>query len=558
MRSLQDQYMVSSENQIEWDDILPSISIEEKEGCLLVPFGQKENGEIIVEDLAAIPHIIISGYSGSGKTTFVQTVFLIAANKYSSDLFKLAIFDSKQVDYQFMGDIPHLLQNAGVLCRPEDAFWDWLHEEAKRRYASFSEFSVQDISSYNYIASRKIPHIFVVIDDINTMFFSADTVNRILGIISIARRAGIHFFIVTSQVSSKDMPRDIASAITARIAFKSVTKAESKAAIGVNGAEYLETPGEVLYKGNNGSLLKLHTVYMPFDEAVKTVGSFRQKTLSSIADLQEMASQLFANSRDIVISVPSDKNNSVSKEDDDDYITDLFQDAEEMLKRKGSAGSILCAEDDDGSSDDLFDAAVQLVLENGQASTSLLQRKLMLGYARAARLIDEMEAAGIISPPEGSKPRQVWITKQQWLERTHNSEDSEDSTEENSDVHLRPFPYTSVDGGGFSVSNDKVILNKQIMTTMGKGSTAPQIDGNVINAIIFRKASLLSKGYFSFGIRSSTPIRYRSDFEKSLWEVEPRNLSEQFKIEISKKDNTVVATFLKQLSEDLSLPISYQ
>ena len=633
MNSLQGQRQSSTLEQVAWDDVLSSISIEEKDGSLLVPFGQKEDGEIIIEDLAAIPHIIISGYTGSGKTTFVQTLFLIAASKYSANHFKLAVFDSKYVDYQFMESMPHFLRPVSSAGNENESFWDWLYAEEKNRYRLFSEVSAQDITSFNSVSPKPLPHIFIIIDDINSFHFSSDTVSKIVNSVQIARRAGVHFYIIASHVSGKEMPRDIASSITARVAFRAITKAESKAALGIYGAEFLESPGEALYKGNNGSLLKLHTVYMQFDEATRTVNSLKQKPLASLSDLLEPAAQLFA-ARGGISHLPEEKmqstNNTQMERDplfekaasvcrDTGMATaallqshlrigfmraiQLLQQLEEAHIISSSDGvnprKVLSAQndsqqeepeeivgsdieeylkeserllneadeddletsDDISSTDDMFESAVEEVLKAGQVSTSMLQRKLRLGYARAARIMDEMEQAGIIGPQEGSLPRQVRITRQQWIERTFTKPISETNTESENDpdedIHLRPFPSTVVSGGAFRVFDDKVYLHKTIMTKYGKATTDPQISATAIGSIVFRKATIMSKGYFTFGTKKSSPISYPDELSRSLTNLSHDSLPEFLKIEISNKDNAVVAIFLKQLSEDLALPISY-
>ena len=625
MNLMQSQFSPSVEKQIDWGDVLPSINFEEECGSLLVPLGQQENGEIIIEDLASISHAIVSGCTGSGKTTFIQTLILIAASRYSSDQFQLAVYDSKYVDYQFMKSIPHLLKPVSTTENTNDSFWDWLYNEEKKRYQLFSASSASDISSFNSVSPKRLPHIFVVIDDVNSFHFSTEIVNKIVNCISIARRVGVHFFVVTSQISSKSMPHDIASSITTRIAFKAITKAESKASIGIYGAESLEIPGEALYKGNSGSLLKLHTVFMPFKEATKTANSFKNSPLVSLANLQELASQLFSKNDDVVqespfqtlfkkendplfekaasvcvksgmASVPLlqshlrigfmrsiqllqeleeagiisasdgvnprkvlttqadlDCGDALKTRIKDEYL----EESDQLLNEDGKGDSVTNTNSDD-STDDLFNAAVEIVLDAGQVEISMLQRKFKIGYSRAARIIDEMEKSGIIGPQLGALPRQIRITKQEWIRSVNKKTNvvTDDGTC-NDDIHLRPFPWTSVSGGRFSVYGDKIHLNKRVMTKLGTGTTSPRIDGNAISSIIFKKATIISKGYFTFGAKSSTPIEYSNELSRTLADVTHDTLSEYLKIEISNKDNAIVTLFLKQLSEDVALPIRY-
>ncbi|HCH28626.1 MAG TPA: DNA translocase FtsK, partial [Ruminococcaceae bacterium] len=317
--------------------------------------------------------------------------------KATPDEVKLLMIDPKVVELGVYNGIPHLL--VPVVTDPKKAAGalGWAVTEMEKRYAMFADRGVRDIEGYNRFVDtlkdepdiKKLPHIVIIIDELADLMMTApneveDSINRIA---AKARAAGMHLLIATQRPSVDVVTGVIKANIPTRIAFAVSSQTDSRTILDYGGAEKLLGKGDMLFSPLGASKAKRIQGCFVSDKEVQKVVDFVK--LSAKADY------------------------------DDDIMYEIERQAAiEKSKKTG------LPEDAPGD-DPLLNDAILCVIEMGQASTSLLQRKLKLGYARAARIVDEMEARGVVGPYEGSKPRKVLITKDQFMEQQATSSDEE-------------------------------------------------------------------------------------------------------------------------------------
>jgi len=350
--------------------------------------GKDIGGNCIVGNIAKLPHMLIAGTTGSGKSVCMNSIIISLLYKASPEDVKLIMVDPKMVELGIYNGIPHLL--IPVVTDPKKAAGSlqWAVTEMMRRYKAMSDAGVRDLESYNSIVEAeeegtKLPQIVVIIDELaDLMLVAAKEVEEsICRIAQMGRAAGIHLIIATQRPSADVITGLMKANIPSRIAFAVASAMESRIILDTQGAEKLVGRGDMLYAPiGAGKPLRVQGCFVS-DAEVESVATYVKDNFNTTYDQKVM---------------------------------------EEIERKAAQAGSGKATVSDPEPSaaevdgDELLPAAVDVILETGQASVSMLQRRLKLGYARAARIVDEMEEKGIVGPFQGSKPRAILVTKEQW------------------------------------------------------------------------------------------------------------------------------------------------
>ena len=349
--------------------------------------GKDIGGNCIVGNIAKLPHMLIAGTTGSGKSVCMNSIIISLLYKASPDDVKLIMVDPKMVELGIYNGIPHLL--IPVVTDPKKAAGSlqWAVTEMMRRYKAMSDAGVRDLESYNSIveaegSGNKLPQVVVIIDELaDLMLVAAKEVEEsICRIAQMGRASGIHLVIATQRPSADVITGLMKANIPSRIAFSVASAMESRIILDTQGAEKLVGRGDMLFAPiGSGKPLRVQGCFVS-DPEVEAVATYVKEN----------------------------------------YITSYDQSVMDEIERKAmQTGTKATASDpepnaDELEGDEMLPAAVDVILETGQASVSMLQRRLKLGYARAARIVDEMEEKGIVGPFQGSKPRAILITKDQW------------------------------------------------------------------------------------------------------------------------------------------------
>lgn len=357
---------------------------------LSVAMGKDITGETIIADLAKMPHILIAGTTGSGKSVCLNSMIVSILYNATPDEVKLLMIDPKQVEFTVYNGIPHLL--VPVVSDPKKAAGalGWAVTEMLKRYKMFSEKNVRDIKGYNRLAKtddtiEAMPQIVIFIDELSDLMMAApnEVEDAICRLAQMARAAGMHLVIATQRPSVDVITGIIKANIPSRVALSVSSQVDSRTIIDTAGAEKLLGNGDMLFNPVGVSKpVRVQGCFLS-DSEVETVVKF------------------------------------IKNQEESSYDDQIMEDIERhavIEKKKGSSAAASDEADESGSGDEMLPKAIEVVVENQMASTTLLQRKLKLGYARAARLMDSLEEKGIVGPFEGSKPRKVLISKQQWME----------------------------------------------------------------------------------------------------------------------------------------------
>lgn len=369
-------------------EIVASEEFRSSKSKISVALGRDISGQATVIDLAKMPHLLIAGATGSGKSICINSILMSLLFRSSPNEVKLLLVDPKVVELNVYNGIPHLL--IPVVTNPEKAAGalSWAVSEMLNRYKLFAEKGVRDFSGYNKTlpdGEKKLPQIVVVIDELADLMMVSPTEveDAICRLAQMARAAGMHLVIATQRPSADVITGIIKANIPSRIAFAVSSQIDSRIILDGSGAEKLIGKGDMLYDPLGAA------------KPLRVQGSYvSDKEVESVIDFI--------------------KNNYVS-EYDNSIIEKIEQNV--SLQKNGKRGASGGQDDDDEApEDDKLQEAIRCVVENGQASVSMLQRKIGLGFSRAGKLIDEMEKRGIVGPYQGSKPREVLLTKAQWLE----------------------------------------------------------------------------------------------------------------------------------------------
>ena len=371
-------------------DVIDSRAFAEHKSRVAFAVGKDIGGNCIVGDIARLPHVLIAGTTGSGKSVCTNSLIVSLLYKSTPEEVRFIMVDPKMVELAPYNGIPHLL--IPVVTDPKKAAGalQWAVYEMMKRYKLFSENGVKDLAGFNALAQRneelkKMPTVVVVIDELaDLMLVAAKEVEEsICRVAQMGRAAGMHLVIATQRPSSDVITGLMKANIPSRIAFAVASSLESRIILDTTGAEKLVGKGDMLYAPlGAGKPTRVQGCFITPEEIERVVDYVKQ---------------------------------SGEAESSQDVMDKIEQAVKE--KEKGGGKSAGAPEPAGESPDDeLLSAAVDVVLETGQASVSMLQRRLKLGYARAARLVDQMEERGYVGPFEGSKPRQLLIDKAKWQE----------------------------------------------------------------------------------------------------------------------------------------------
>lgn len=371
--------------------ILESKEFKENQSPLAIALGKDIAGNNVVADLTKMPHLLIAGSTGSGKSVCVNAIITSFLYKSSPEDVKLILIDPKVVELTEYNGIPHLIMP--VVTEPKKAAGALgsAVAEMERRYKMFAQTGVREIKSYNKLAQtndelEKMPYVAIIIDELADLMMVAgkEVEDYICRIAQKARAAGMHLIVATQRPSVDVITGLIKANIPARIAFAVSSQIDSRTILDAGGAEKLLGMGDMLY------------LPLGANKPIRVQGTYVKD--SEISKVTEFIKK--------------------------DYTANYNEEMINSMEQIAAASSSKTESGGDDQRDEMVYKAIEVVVDVGQASTSLLQRKLKLGYARAARIMDEMEEMGIIGPYEGSKPRQVLITKNQWLEMMMRTEEN--------------------------------------------------------------------------------------------------------------------------------------
>jgi S-DNA-T family DNA segregation ATPase FtsK/SpoIIIE len=373
-------------------DVIESPEFGHSPSKLTLPFGKDLIGRIRAADLTQMPHLLIAGATGTGKSVFINSLLMGMLFKATPDELKLVLVDPKRLELGLYTDIPHLF--TPVVTDPKVASHVLRNatREMERRLKLLAQRGVRNIEQYNRTFEkgqslslfenaddqehRPLPYIVIVIDELaDLMMVDTNGVEEsITRLAQMARAVGIHLILATQRPSVDVITGLIKANFPARISFRVASKVDSRTILDANGSESLLGKGDMLYLPAGSS--RLHRIHGPY---------VRESEITAVCDFwREQAKAIY---NEELLKPPKDEN------------------------AMGGSGAAEGGEDVD---DDLYQDAIRVVLEAGRASTSTLQRRLRVGYGRAARLIDLMEKDGIVGPPDGAKPREV-LKKRDWM-----------------------------------------------------------------------------------------------------------------------------------------------
>lgn len=351
-------------------EILDSDEFRNLKSKLPLALGKDVTGNTIISSIANMPHLLIAGATGSGKSVCINTIIMSILYKARPDEVKLIMIDPKVVELNVYNNIPHLLIPVVTNAKKAQFSLNWAVQEMEKRYQLFAKNNVKDMQSYNELdtITEKMPQIIIIIDELADLMMVAATEveDAICRLAQMARAAGMHLIVATQRPSVDVITGTIKANIPSRISFQVSSQIDSRTILDMSGAEKLLGKGDMLYYPSNLS------------KPIRVQGAFvSDKEVKRVCDF--IRNQGEANYNQDAVESISTNNTSQTMQDD---------------------------------KDELYDEAVKLVVADGQASISYLQRKLKIGYSRAARIVDQMEEMGVVSGYDGSKPRKVLIEEE--------------------------------------------------------------------------------------------------------------------------------------------------
>ena len=334
-------------------EILGNTDFKKKDIKLPIALGKSISGRPVVGDLASMPHLLIAGTTGSGKSVCINTIILSLLYRHSPDRCKFILIDPKMLELSTYEGIPHLLCPVITEAKKAASVLGWVVKEMESRYRLMTKEGVRNIDGYNAKHKLPMPYIVVVVDEMSDLMLVAgkEIENYIQKLSQMARAAGIHIIMATQRPSVDVITGTIKANFPTRISFQVTSKIDSRTILGEQGAEQLLGKGDMLYMSSANRIVRIHAPFVSDNEIEKI-------------------------------------NNSLRTQAEPDYIDEILNFADE--KEIGDSKN-------QGDKDELYQQALEIIRSEGKASTSFLQRKLQIGYNRAARIIDMMEADGIVS-----------------------------------------------------------------------------------------------------------------------------------------------------------------
>ena len=335
-------------------EILNNQNFKNRDVKLPIALGKSISGKPIISDLTSMPHLLIAGTTGSGKSVCINTIILSLLYRHNPDKCKFILIDPKMLELSTYEGIPHLLCPVITEAKKAASVLGWVVKEMESRYRLMTKESVRNIDGYNNKHKLPMPYIVVVVDEMSDLMLVAgkEIENYIQKLSQMARAAGIHIIMATQRPSVDVITGTIKANFPTRISFQVTSKIDSRTILGEQGAEQLLGKGDMLYMSSANRIVRIHAPFVSDNEIEKI-------------------------------------NNFLRSQAEPDYIDEILNFADEKEINENSKNQ--------GDKDDLYQTAVEIIKTEGKASTSFLQRKLQIGYNRAARIIDMMEAEGIVS-----------------------------------------------------------------------------------------------------------------------------------------------------------------
>ena len=343
-----------SRENVYLSEILNNADFKNKEIKLPIALGKNISGAPIIGDLSAMPHLLIAGTTGSGKSVCINTIILSLLFKHTPEKCKFILIDPKMLELSTYEGIPHLLCPVITEAKKAASVLGWVVKEMESRYRLMTKEGVRNIDSYNAKHKLPMPYIVVVVDEMSDLMLVAgkEIENYIQKLSQMARAAGIHIIMATQRPSVDVITGTIKANFPTRISFQVTSKIDSRTILGEQGAEQLLGKGDMLYMSSANRIVRIHAPFVSDNEIEKI-------------------------------------NNFLRSQAEPDYVDEILSFADEKEMNESSKNQ--------SDKDELYQTAVEIIKSEGKASTSFLQRKLQIGYNRAARIIDMMEAEGIVS-----------------------------------------------------------------------------------------------------------------------------------------------------------------
>lgn len=351
-------------------EILASETFQKSKSRLSLALGLDVVGKPVYADLAKMPHLLIAGATGSGKSVAINTIVCSILFKATPEEVRLLMVDPKRIELSGYEAIPHLLHPVVVDPKMASRALQWAVKEMERRYELLEEKRAKNINTYNEIAEEKLPYIVIIVDELADLMMvsSREVEESIARLAQMARAAGMHLILATQRPSVDVLTGLIKANFPTRLSFKVSSKIDSRTILDTSGAEHLLGAGDLLFlPPGTARLRRIHGAYISENETERIVSFLKE--------------QRTARYDETVLKTIEAPEESLNAETDEEY-------------------------------DEKYDEAVALVCETGQASISMVQRRLRVGYNRAARMIEIMEREGIVGPSDGSKPREVLVRKE--------------------------------------------------------------------------------------------------------------------------------------------------
>jgi len=370
--------------QVRLRELIEDEKFQKSPSILTIALGRDVSGLPVYADLAKMPHLLVAGSTGTGKTIFLNDLILSLLYKGSPEILRFILIDPKRVEFPVYNELPHLLCPVIFDANKTVNAFKWLISEMERRFDVLSMAKSRDIISYNQKVSGKeeiLPYIVVIVDELADLMAAKgrEIEAGIVRLAQMARAVGIHLVVATQRPSVEVITGLIKANITARVAFQVASQVDSRTILDVAGAEKLLGSGDMLYlSAELGKPRRIQAAYVSEKEVKKVVEYIESNMKYEKSEVEE---SIFRN-----------------------VLT------EELEKNLESADLGINGFDQE---DPLYEEAKKVVIEAKKASASLLQRRLRLGYARAARLLDMLEKKGVVGPADGAKPREVYITDKQ-------------------------------------------------------------------------------------------------------------------------------------------------